>query len=99
MRCLLYYQHLSSLPASRRTCGDGNSSLSVDALESDRYKSSSPQAFSHAAFRQLVHHRAEHVLDIVLLRVEHGLHIVAQLISVLEAASLSASSSVVIERP
>ena len=57
------------------------------------------QAFSHAALRQVVHHRAEHVLDIVLLRVEHGLHIVAQLISVLEVASLSASSSIVIERP
>ena len=57
------------------------------------------QAFSHAALRQVVHHRAEHVLDIVLLRVERGLHIVAQFISVLEAASLSASSSVVIERP
>lgn len=57
------------------------------------------QALSHTAFRQVVHHRAEHVLDIVLLRVERGVHIVAQLISVLEAASLSASSSVVIERP
>ena len=57
------------------------------------------QALSHTAFRQVVHHRAEHVLDIVLLRVERGLHIVALLISVLEAASLSASPSVVIERP
>ena len=53
------------------------------------------QVLSHAAFRQVVHHRAEHVLDIVLLRVERGLHIVAQLISVLKAAS----SSVVIARP
>ena len=57
------------------------------------------QALSHASLRQVVHHCAEYVLDIILLGVERGLHIVAQFISVLEAASLSASSSVVIERP
>lgn len=48
------------------------------------------QSFSHAALRQVAHHRAEHVLDIVLLGVERGLHIVAQLISVdMQAAMAS----------